>query len=279
MSKKKDGEASSALRNASAPPDIKMKAFSTSDNVEETGQLWAKWKKELMTRFRYFRIEDDEDRVDALNIYGGNLIEDLVDTLPEAEATGSELEQSRFDKIIAKLDKYFVQLANLDSARSKFAKMSQINEESISQYHVRLRTQANKCSFPDIDDAIRSKILQTMKDGILRREAMIKKYTLNELLMHAANKEDIDRQAKSIEQSSQPTRQDAHRVYEKKRLYGKRRSNRRGDNRGSAKEQQESQHTDRTCMSCGLMHNFSTQCPAKGKKCLNCSKIGHFARM
>ncbi len=270
MAKKKDKEASSALRKVSAPPDIKMKAFSTSDNVEETSQLWAKWKKELMTRFRYFRV-------DALNIYGGNLIEELVDTLPEVQAMGSELEQqSEFEKTIAKLDKYFLPLANVDSARSKFAEMSQIKEESISQYHVRLRTQANKCSFPDINDAIRSKILQTMKDGILRREAMVKKYTLNELLMHAANKEDIDRQAKSIEQSSQATRQDVHRVYEKKRLYGKRKSNRRRESRGLAAEQQ---HTDRTCTSCGLMHGVSTQCPAKGKKCLNCSKTGHFARM
>ncbi len=94
--------------------------------------------------------------------------------------------------------------------------------------------------------------------------------------MHATNKEDIDRQAKSIEQSSQATRQDVHRVYEKKRLYGKRRSNRRRESRGSAAEQQ---HTDRTCTSCGLMHGVSRQCPAKGKKCLNCSKTGHFARM
>ncbi len=139
MAKKKDGEASSALRKALAPADIKMKAFSTSDNVEETGQSWAKWKKELMTRF--------------------NLIEELVDTLPDVQAMGSELEQqSEFEKTIAKLDKYFLPLANVDSARSKFAEMSQIKEESISQYHVRLRTQANKCSFPDINDAIRSKI-------------------------------------------------------------------------------------------------------------------------
>ena len=34
--------------------DIKMKPFSTSENPEETRQLWRKWKKELMARFRFF---------------------------------------------------------------------------------------------------------------------------------------------------------------------------------------------------------------------------------
>ena len=42
----------------------------------------------------------------------------------------------------------------------------------------------------DPDDVIRSKILQTMRDKKLRREAMVKRYTLQQLLEHAAKKED-----------------------------------------------------------------------------------------
>ena len=60
MAKKNDKEASSSMGKVSAPPDIKMKAFPTSDDVEETDRLWSKWKKELTTRFRYFRIENDD---------------------------------------------------------------------------------------------------------------------------------------------------------------------------------------------------------------------------
>ena len=95
--------------------------------------------------------------------------------------------------------------------------MSQANGESVAQYHFRLRSQAAKCKFPDINDAIRSKLLQTMIDGRLRREAMVKSYSLEELLKHAANKEDIDRQAKAIEQSLQVSRREnVNRIYEKK---------------------------------------------------------------
>ena len=131
---------------------------------------------------------------------------------------------NEFEKIIAKLDSYFIRKTNSDSARSKFAEMSQANGESVAQYHFRLRSQAAKCKFPDINDAIRSKLLQTMIDGRLRREAMVKSYSLEELLRHAANKEDIDRQAKAIEQSLQVSRsENVNRVYEKKPRYVKQR--------------------------------------------------------
>ena len=82
--------------------------------------------------------------------------------------------------------------------------------------------QGAKCGFTDASDVIRSKILQTMVDGRLRREAMVKGYSLDELLKHAANKEDIDGQAKPIEQSLRLHRQEANevnRIYENKSCY------------------------------------------------------------
>ena len=92
-------------------------------------------------------------------------------------------------------------MVNPDCARSKLA-----------QYHVRSRLQVAKCGFTDPDDVIRSKILQTIRDRKLGREAMVKRYTLQQLLEHAANKEDIDRQAQDMEETLAPARNAIHSI-------------------------------------------------------------------
>lgn len=176
------------------PRDIKMHAFAPDVDPDETGQRWKKWEKELTTRFRYFRITNTQDRVDAINIYGGERIRELIDTLPDVP-TPSIAEPNEYEKIMAKLNNHFTPMVNKDSAHSKLDKMHQNEGELVAQYYVRLRKQALKCQFADTDDAIRSKLLQTMRDNKLRREAMVKKYTLTDLLKHASSKEDVDRQA------------------------------------------------------------------------------------
>ena len=185
----------------SGPKDIRMHAFTGDTDPDETGRRRKKWKNELLTRFRYFRIPNIQDRVDALHIYGGGRIRELIESLKDVPLASPPTsgEQNEFDKIIAKLDNHFIPMVNPDCARSKLDKMCQMKGESIAQYHVKLRLQVAKCSFADPDDATRSKILQTMSDKKLRREAMVKRYTLQQLLDHAANKEDIDRQAQDME--------------------------------------------------------------------------------
>lgn len=96
-------------------------------------------------------------------------------------------------------------MVNPDCARSKLEKMCQKEGEPVAQYHVRLSLQVANCGFTDPDDVIRSKILPTMRDKKLRREAVVKRYTLQQLLEHAANKEDIDRQAQDMEEKLAPT--------------------------------------------------------------------------
>ncbi len=171
-----------------------------AQDQDETGRIC---KAELITRFRFFCIQNDQDKTDAISIYGGEHTRKLIDTLPNEPAADEE-ERDDFDEIIAKLDHYFTPMINPDSARCKFEQMSP-QQESIAQYYVRLRLQAEKCAFPDADDAIRSKLLETMKDGRLRREAMIKRYTLQQLLENAASKEDIDRQTKAMECECYPS--------------------------------------------------------------------------
>ena len=236
-----------------------MQAFIADSDPDETGRRWKKWKNELLTRFRYFRISNTQDRIDALHIYGGEQIRELIESLESVPTPSSAEPLNEYDKIIAKLDNHFIPMVNPDSARSKLEKMCQKDGESVAQYHVRLRLQVAKCGFTDPDDVIRSKILQTMRDKKLRREAMVKRYTLQQLLEHAANKEDVDRQAQDMEQKLATDQERVNRIKPKP------------------------QHNDKkesACQFCGIDHKGPrSNCPASGKTCGLCSKKGHFARM
>ena len=152
-------------------------------------------------RFIYFRILNTQDRIDALHIYGGEQIRDMLESLESVPTPPSAELLNKYEKITAKLGNHFIPMANLDCARSKLEKINQKKGESGTQYHVRLGLQVAKCWFTDPDDVIRSKILQTMRDKKLRWEAMVKRYILQQLLEHAGNKEDIDRQAQDMSKS------------------------------------------------------------------------------
>ena len=267
-------QAQADQHSTSGPKDIRMQAFIADSDPDETGRRWKKWKNELLTRFRYFRISSTQDRVDALHIYGGEQIRELIESLENVPTPSSAESLNEYEKIIAKLDNHFIPMVNPYCARSKLEKMRQNEGESVAQYHVRLRLQVAKCSFTDPDDVIRSKILQTMRDKKLRREAMVKRYKLQQLLEHAANKEDIDRQAQHMEETlpSAPSAQDqVNKVHQKRHQKTK------------DKQKPRPAHDDKknnTCQFCGLDHKGPrSQCPASGKTCGSCSKKGHFARM
>ena len=54
--------------------DIKMSDFTADSDPDDQGRKWKKWQTELITRFCFFRILEVQDKVDAINIYGGELI-------------------------------------------------------------------------------------------------------------------------------------------------------------------------------------------------------------
>ena len=61
-----------------------MQALIADSDPDETGRRWKKWKNELLTRFRYFRISSTQDPNDALHIYGGDRIRELIECLENA---------------------------------------------------------------------------------------------------------------------------------------------------------------------------------------------------
>ena len=111
-----------------------MQAFIADSNPDETGRRWKKWRNELLTRFRYLRISGTQDRVDALHIYGGEQIRELIESLENVPSLSrlSNENPNEYEKIIAKLDNHFIPIVNPDCARSTLEKMFQNEGESVA---------------------------------------------------------------------------------------------------------------------------------------------------
>ena len=233
--------------STSGPKGIRMQAIIADSDPDETGRGWKKWKNELLTRFRYFSISNVQDRVDALHIYGGEQIRELIETLENVPTPSTAENPDDYEEIIAKLDNHFIPMVNPDCARSKLEKKCQNESESVAQYHVRLRLQVAKCGFTVPDDVIRGRILQTMRDKKLHREAMVKRHILQQLLEHASNKEYIDRQAQHMEETlpSVPSARNVNRVHQRR------------PQKTKNKQKPKPAHDDKkdnTCQFCGLDH-------------------------
>ena len=110
-----------------------------------------------------------------------------------------------------------------------------------------------------------------MRDKKLCQEAMVKRYTLQQLLKQAANKEDIDCQAQDMEQKLAPDQDRVNRIHLKRTQKPK--------HKGKPKPPCDNKK-EGACQSCGIDHKGPrSTCSPSGKTCALYSKKGHFARM
>ena len=98
--------------STSGPKDIKMQAFIADSDPDKTGHRWKKWRNELLTRFRYFRTSNTQDCIDALHIYGGEQICELIESLESIPTPSSAELLNEYEKIIAKLNNHFIPMVN-----------------------------------------------------------------------------------------------------------------------------------------------------------------------
>ena len=65
------------------PRELNHPVFRSATDPEDTSILWQKWIKAFQRKLRFFRVDDVTDQLDALIIYGGEELEELIDILPE----------------------------------------------------------------------------------------------------------------------------------------------------------------------------------------------------
>ena len=222
-----------------------------------TAIRWRKWISRLENLFVAMDIGDVKRKRALLLHYGGEDLYEIFETLPD---TGED-----FETLKEKLNRYFEPKKNKEYEIYRFRQARQNDDESIDEYHTRLRQLSRNCNFYDVDGEIKSQLIQCCVSSRLRRKGLkTPDVSLEQLLDDARALEISEKQASGIEvnavNSVAPHKQS---------------NNWRKPTNSKARSSQGSQ---KVCYNCGGRWPHDRVCPAQGKCCHNCGKMGHFSK-
>ena len=221
-------------------------------------------------------------------------------------SVNAEGEANEYETLKQSFTTYFTPKQNSTYEIYKFRPAKQTRGETIDEFHTRLRTLANICDFHDVKQEILTQILHGCLSSRLRRRGLMTNLPLDQLLAEARSYELAECRAAEIEGvtvgvnkvtlfrrgrgryrissnrgsfSHGPTSRDQSDRGGSRGHYNSR-GRGGGSHRKSSNQGGFSQHgATNTCRYCGGPFPHLTPCPAKGKQCRSCQKIGHFARV
>ena len=211
--------------------------------------LWKKW----LADFEMFTVAagiTDKTRKRALLLYqAGSRVREIFGQL---EATG---EADDYDTAKKKLTEYFEPQKNRRYDVYCFRQAHQEPNETLDQYHTRLRTLAVPCEFGDnLAFELEEQIIIGGTSSRIRKQALRDpKYDLKAMLLDGRRDEISQFQSKEIESQ-------------------------KFERRAEETNQIVAAKSTQKCRNCGKASHQGTVCPAKGKECNKCGKLNHFAR-
>ncbi|CAB4013125.1 PREDICTED: uncharacterized protein LOC100367779 [Paramuricea clavata] len=158
---------------------------------------------------------------------------------------------------VERFTEYFAPKQYVLYERHRFRQAKQRVDESIDQFHTRLRHLGATYDLGDLDDEIRTQIVEHCRSSRLRRKALRDDTKLSDLVAYARSIELADKQTDEMEKKS--TLED--KVY----------------SNTQRRAQRPNKQISKKCYTCGGNYPHVNECPASGKECRNCHKMGHFA--
>jgi hypothetical protein len=250
-----------------------LAAFNPFGDPEKTGPLWKQWKRNFLLYIEAKDIGADRRKLAKLLFMAGPEVQKVYEQekakLEENDSDGEIV--SEFQEALQILDKAFLKQNNEPLQRSIFRRTEQKEGESVAAFVVRLREQAQFCNFGNqeaIEKALKDQLISGGSSSKLRREMLKKERTLQEILQLAQSIENVDNFEKVNKR-----RGDESLVCEietKRQKPG-------GSNDWQSRTSEA--QAKALCWACNRPghRKGSQECPAKGKKCLKCNKIGHFS--
>ena len=247
-------------------------------NVHEDANAGPRWKKWL-TRFERLlcglNITADKRKTALLLHYAGPDVDDIYDTLPTSS-------NEDYKTVVEKLNQYFSPQTNVAFEVFNFRQAKQKPDESLDSYHTRLRHLSQTCEFSDPDKEIKDHIILTCTSNSLRRRALRDNLNLPNLMKTGRALEISDRQASQVEKqefSSVNSVRYGNQQHQNTEATGNPRSRFENQQTRNIRGAGEQNRVKETCGNCGGTYPHFRACPARGKDCKSCGKIGHFARV
>ena len=215
---------------------------------EVGASLATRWKKWLADFDMYLAASGitNNTRKRALLLYqAGARVREIFSQLAD---TGNA---DAFDTAKQKLTAYFEPQKNKRYDVYVFRKTLQGPNETIDQYHTRLRALAEPCEFENLDFELEEQIIIGGSSSRIRKQALRDPmYDLKTMLLDGRRDEISHFQSKEIE-GKPDCREEANQIVSK----------------------------SRKCRNCGGSHSHTSPCPAKGQECHYCGKPNHFANV
>ena len=242
---------------------------------------WPDWKSRFLRYHTLEKLKDEPGtvQVSALVYIMGRQAESIYNSFtfdPRPEPTENVPNPPNpsddFDTVLGKFDAYFVPRKNTIHERTKFYQRSQQAGESVECFIRSLHDLAAHCNFGEKEqEHIRDRLIAGMLDRDLSRDLQMEQDTLT--LTTA-----IDRaRHKELVQSNFTEGASVNSV-KREAIRGKKKWHKSSDVKPK-QNSYSSKPKGPKCKNCGYVHRSSRSdaCPAIGKTCGKCSRVGHFA--
>ena len=181
-------------------------------------------------------------------------------------------------KILTALGNHFMPQKHLLFERVKFGFANQTEHETIDQYVVRLRQLAESCEFEGLcESLIRDRLVIGTQDSATR-DRLLRERPVPGLTrcIEALRASELSRKHKEQLKDAVSDPQNTVHAADKQSPVNRKQSRR---TRGSeSKQSKQEKGSAKKCKFCGTNHPYDrAKCPASGKTCLKCGKLGHFA--
>ena len=256
----------------------KPTAFAISSNAITTYEAWESWKRGLQYYLDSKDIKNPIRRKAMLLYRGGEGLQKIYATLEIAHADEILKSKDQYATALNLLDKHFRPTVNRIFERWNFRQIRQ-GSDSLEQFVVRLRHQAEYCSFTNVEEAIVDQIVDATSNAEFRKQILEKRLcSLDPIIELGKLIESVNIQAHSIasSNSAEPSTALAAAPFslnpttsESVALLSDRSSNTRS---GAANQSSR-------CSRCGARGHTgdSPECRAREGTCFRCQRKGHFA--
>ncbi|KAK7099536.1 hypothetical protein V1264_003664 [Littorina saxatilis] len=250
---------------------ISVTQVSNFDIHGDVSSLSIRWEDDWVDSFEIYAAASGVDsgvQKRALLLHcAGKEVQELFKTFGD---TGTTYNAAR-----EKLDAHFKPKKNISYQRHLFRKECQKDDETVTQFVVRLRKLAQTCAFPEdeVDNFIRDQVIDKCKSRKLREKLLSEpELTLKKVIEISQAKEASQLQAAQMAESDQ--------AFSVSRSRGQ--THAPSGSRSNAKQDSANSNSPprkiKQCGRCGRRGHTSEECRCtRGKRCFACDGLNHFA--